>query len=462
MSADRYDALIVGAGMSGLAAGIRLAQFGKRVAILERHALWGGLNSFYKRGGRRFDSGLHALTNFARPESKSAPLSRVLRQLRLRFDDLGLGEQGTSRLHLGDLRLDFTNDFACFESEIARAFPSERDRFAALVRAIRESDPFTTEQPSASGRAFLRKHLDDQDLVEALLLPLCWYGSGREDDVDEYQAIILFRAIFLEGLARPRGGIKPILDLLVARFREAGGELKTHHGVESILRDATGAARGVRLDSGVELLSDRILSSAGYVETRTLCGAASAPSDHGRLSFVETQRVLSVPSRSIGAKHTLVFFADAPRFGWRRPEAPVDLSTGVIACSDNYAGNEIAPQGLMRVTCLANPEPWCAYDESEYARQKTLWEDRICAIAAPYAADPRPHTTQVDCFTPKTIVHYTGHVGGTVYGSPRKRLDGDSGIPNVFLIGTDQGFVGIVGALMSGISMANRHALVAS
>ena len=59
-----YDALIIGAGMSGLAAGIRLAQHGRSVAILERHSLWGGLNSFYKQGGHRFDVGLHALTNF--------------------------------------------------------------------------------------------------------------------------------------------------------------------------------------------------------------------------------------------------------------------------------------------------------------------------------------------------------------------------------------------------------------
>ncbi|MCY2960700.1 MAG: NAD(P)/FAD-dependent oxidoreductase [Planctomycetota bacterium] len=461
MTADRYDALVIGAGMSGLAAGIRLAQFGRRVAILERHALWGGLNSFYKRGGRRFDSGLHALTNFARPESKTAPLSRVLRQLRLRFDDLHLGEQGRSRLHLADVRLDFSNDFALLEAEVARAFPAQRTQFASFVRAVREAEPFTTVDPSASGRAFLREHLTDEDLVEALMLPLCWYGSAREGDVDAYQAIILFRAIFLEGLARPRGGIKPLLDLLVARYKAEGGELRTHHGVESVLRDSRGAARGVRLDSGDELLSDRILSSAGYVETRNLCGESSAPADQGRLSFVETQRVLSQPSASIGALHTLVFFSDSLRPAWRRPEEPVDLSNGVIACSDNYAGNEIAPRGLMRVTCLANPETWCAYDEAEYRTQKDRWEDAICAAAAPYAADPRPLTTQVDCFTPRTITHYTGHTGGTVYGSPRKRLDGDSGVPNVHLIGTDQGFVGIVGALMSGISIANRHALVA-
>ena len=79
----RYDALIIGAGMSGLGAGIRLAQAGKRVLILERHYLWGGLNSFYKRGGRRFDTGLHALTNYVPRGTAGAPLTRILRQLRI-------------------------------------------------------------------------------------------------------------------------------------------------------------------------------------------------------------------------------------------------------------------------------------------------------------------------------------------------------------------------------------------
>ena len=32
-----YDTIIIGAGMSGLAAGIRLAYFERRVCILERH-----------------------------------------------------------------------------------------------------------------------------------------------------------------------------------------------------------------------------------------------------------------------------------------------------------------------------------------------------------------------------------------------------------------------------------------
>ncbi|MGE5195542.1 MAG: NAD(P)-binding protein, partial [Deltaproteobacteria bacterium] len=38
----RYDTLIIGAGLSGLAAGIRLAYFEKRVCIVERHTTIGG------------------------------------------------------------------------------------------------------------------------------------------------------------------------------------------------------------------------------------------------------------------------------------------------------------------------------------------------------------------------------------------------------------------------------------
>ena len=74
---DQYDTIIIGAGMSGLAAGIRLAHFDQRVCILERHYTIGGLNSFYRMGGRDYDVGLHAMTNFARKGEKKGPLGKV-------------------------------------------------------------------------------------------------------------------------------------------------------------------------------------------------------------------------------------------------------------------------------------------------------------------------------------------------------------------------------------------------
>ena len=46
-----------------------------------------------------------------------------------------------------------------------------------------------------------------------------------------------------------------------------------------------------------------------------------------------------------------------------------------------------------------------------------------------------------------------------MYGAPDKRLDGAMPFEGLYLCGTDQGFVGIIGAILSGITMANRWCL---
>ncbi len=64
-----------------------------------------------------------------------------------------------------------------------------------------------------------------------------------------------------------------------------------------------------------------------------------------------------------------------------------------------------------------------------------------------------------DLFTPRTIERFTGHMNGAVYGSPRKRRDGRTRYDNLFICGTDQGYLGVIGAMMSGVTIANMHVL---
>ncbi len=95
---EHYDTVIIGAGMSGLAAGIRLAHYDQSVCILERHWTIGGLNSFYRMNGRNYDVGLHALTNYTAKGTKKGPLARLLKQLRLRHEDFQLAPQTGSAI----------------------------------------------------------------------------------------------------------------------------------------------------------------------------------------------------------------------------------------------------------------------------------------------------------------------------------------------------------------------------
>ncbi len=145
-----YDTIIIGAGLSGLAAGIRLAYFEQRVCIVERHTTIGGLNSFYRLRGRNYDVGLHAVTNFAPPGSKKGPLAKLLRQLRMRWEDFALVPQCGSSIAFPDVTLGFQNDFEYFRGEVHRAFPAEIDNFQRLVDKLLDYDDLGS--PQAPGR----------------------------------------------------------------------------------------------------------------------------------------------------------------------------------------------------------------------------------------------------------------------------------------------------------------------
>ena len=459
-----YDTLIIGAGMSGLAAGIRLAQYDRHVAILERHSLWGGLNSFYKLGGHRFDTGLHALTNYAERGARN-PLTRVLRQLRIPYADLRLGEQGYSEsvflVEDERLALRFSNGGELLHSEVRSLFPSSVAGYERLLRDLPDYEQLGQDPNPGSARARLAEYLSDPLLVEMLMLPLCYYGSAHERDLEWDQFGVLFRSIFLEGFARPAGGIKPFLDLFVQRYKDAGGELRMRTGVQRIVVEE-GVARGVVLDDGTELGADLILSSAGLPETQRLMDPeAPVAATVGRLSFVESLCVLDQHPRELGIDATITFFNDSERFCYAQPDDLVDVRSGVFCTPNNYAGSEDT-EPLARLTVLANYGRWVALDEHEYQARKLALAEASLASVARFVPDVRPHTTFQDVFTPRTIEKFTGRLGGAVYGTPDKRKDGCCGVQNLHLVGTDQGMVGIVGALVSGLSIANRYALVPS
>lgn len=461
--------------MSGLAAGIRLAHFGRRVCIFERHNAVGGLNSFYSIAGRKFDVGLHAMTNYVPPGVKGTPLGKILRQLRIDRDELALCPQRGSRIAFGprgEVTLRFTNDFALFESEVAARFPAQRDGFARLVAYLRSYDDVSLNAQPRSARAVVRDFVTDPLLEEMLFCPLMYYGSAQERDMEFGQFAIMFKALFLEGFARPLEGVRVVLRVLLDKFRAAGGERRMKCGVSRIIAQ-DGRATTLVLDDGAEVTADHVLSSIGGPETLALfqppeteIRGRQLPAV-GRLSFVETITVLNREPAALGwGEDTIVFFNDSPEFNYVRPDEAVDVRSGVICLPNNFvfeAGQHL-PECLLRCTCLANYDRWATLPENVYREQKTRWFSEVQQSARrflPAVEDDvlAKATVATDMFTPRTITTFTGHFGGAIYGSPDKKRDGHTPLANVYLCGTDQGFLGIVGAMLSGISMANYHIL---
>ena len=157
-----YDTIIIGAGMSGLAAGIRLAYFDQKVCLLERHYTIGGLNSFYRLRGRDYDVGLHAVTNFTPKGAKKGPLARLLRQLRFKWEDFALAPQIGSAIAFPGTALQFSNDVELLRAEVGRAFPKQRDNFQRLLAQIVDYDDLNQEMFNLSTRGKLAEIIDDQ------------------------------------------------------------------------------------------------------------------------------------------------------------------------------------------------------------------------------------------------------------------------------------------------------------
>lgn len=459
-----YDTIIIGAGLSGLAAGIRLAYYERPVCIVEKHTTIGGLNSFYRLRHRDHDVGLHAVTNYARPGTKTGPLSKLLRQLRLRWEDFDLTPQCGSSVAFPGVTLQFTNDFTVFEQQVAEHFPSQIDGFRRLVQQILEHDELNLANRETSAREIVARHLTDPLLVDMIFCPLMFYGSPTPNDMDFTQFVIMFKAVFLEGFARPREGVRLILRKMVQQYRKFGGELRLRSGVRRI-RSQHGKVTGVELENGEVLEASRVLSSAGSAETMCLCDSAPPdpqPFQPGAISFVETIFSLDCQPSDLGYRDTIRFYNDRQCFVYDAPAEPIDLRSGIICSPNNFQYDEPLDEGRVRITALANPKYWMSLPQDRYIAEKAAWTERIVASALRFMPDFRPHVVDTDAFTPRTITKFTSHLNGAVYGAPRKIRTGQTHLENLFLCGTDQGFLGIIGSMLSGITIANLHLLKSS
>jgi phytoene dehydrogenase-like protein len=263
--------------------------------------------------------------------------------------------------------------------------------------------------------------------------------------------------------------VRVIIRVLLEKYRQAGGERRMKCGVKAII-ERQGRAAALQLDDGSEVTADHVISSIGYPETMRACEpprVAEADANTGALSFCETISVFKQPPATWGwGDDTIVFFNDSDRFDYSRAADLVDPRSGVICFPNNFDYGDAGelPDGLFRVTCLANHDRWCALPEEDYRAAKAHWLGEMQRSARrflPAVADQvlAENLVTTDMFTPRTVRKFTGHLNGAIYGAPRKIKDGRTHLENLYLCGTDQGFLGIIGAMLSGISMANYHIL---
>ncbi len=272
----------------------------------------------------------------------------------------------------------------------------------------------------------------------------------------------MFRSIFMEGFARPWAGVRLILKNLVRKFKQLGGELRLRAGVERIEVEDGRVTRVVLTTAPSSKATACFRRPAG--SKRCGCATARSPSrrrEAGQLSFVETVSVLDAQPRELGCDRTIVFFNDSETFHWHKPDELVDVRSGVICSPNNFAYEPAAGRrhdahhGAGEFRPLAEPVA-----PRNTRLPSSTWYDRIVdvggALRAPISA---PAWSPPTCSRPPRSA--ASPATRTAPSTARRKSDssGTTHLKNLFICGTDQGFVGIIGTMISGIAMANRHLL---
>ena len=285
-------AVVVGAGLGGLAAAIRLGARGFRVSVLDRLEVPGGRATVFRQDGFIFDAG---------PTIITAPF--VLEEL---WKFAGHNFQDDVKLQALDpfyvIRFDDGDTFTCradpvaMAAEVARISPSDVAGYENFMTESEAIYKLGFEQlghvpisslgdmaklvPSLvklkawnSVHGHVAKHVKHPKLRMALSFHPLFVGGNPFRATSVYSMIAYLERQF--GVHCAMGGTGAIVQGMVKLIESQGGEVRCNTEVAEITtRD--GRATGVRLANGEVVTSDIVVSNACVAHTYTKLIAGGA------------------------------------------------------------------------------------------------------------------------------------------------------------------------------------------
>jgi phytoene desaturase len=276
-------AVIVGAGLGGLAAAIRLGSRGYRVTVVDRLEEPGGRATVFRQDGFTFDAG---------PTIITAPF--VLEELwqfagRNFYDDVELKALDPFYVIRFDDGSSFTcrPDVAAMREEVARIAPDDVAGYDAFMRESEAIYKIGFEQlghvpfPSIGSMAALvpdlmkikawksvhahvASHVKHPKLRMALSFHPLFVGGNPFRATSVYSMIAYLERQF--GVHCAIGGTGAIVQAMVQLIEGQGGDVRCNSDVKEITT-ANGRATGVRLASGETLAADIVVSNACAAHT---------------------------------------------------------------------------------------------------------------------------------------------------------------------------------------------------
>ncbi len=501
---EHVDAVVVGAGLGGLAAAVTLAGAGMKTVVLEQHSVPGGYASAFQRGGYRFDTALHALSGLS-PGGGVDTLYRELGiwdRLRLHRLDPLYELRGPGRQIVA-----YADAFR-YEAELIRNVPEQADRLRgyldealAIYRDVRRlgvdreagREPTLEEMVArypalvrASGETWdqmMGRHVTDRQLRTVLGALWCYVGLPPSQCAALVGGAIT-SAYAEHGGWYPEGGAHALSTALADALVEKAGEIRCEQLVAGfdVERDSVVA---VTTDRGLHLGADVVVANIAPTSLVGLLGRDHLPADY--VAQVErpspsytTFTVYLGLDRDLfaerGLPHELFLDAswDADE-AWRAAQSG-DWDRALLTVTD-YTGVDpgCAPPGhaVVMITTAASwdyEDVWGTggdlagyHDDPRYLKVKDQVADALVRRVAAELPGLAESNRYREASTPLTNFRDTRNPHGAIEGYENTPANSGLGwlpavtpIDNLFLAGAWTNTGGMNPAIRSGVTSAQQ------
>ena len=460
----KYDVIIIGSGLGGLACGVTLSRQGKRVLVLERQWQPGGCMQSYKRQGCMLDTGLHYVGGL----DEGQPLHDAFKELGLL--DLPwqrLNPEGFDEITIEGKTYRFKQGYGNFVEELAKDFPEEREGLEKYVEMLQTTDELWLQQTNAYD--YLRSIIHSPLLISIIsgaslkmelrkkTLPLFTFAHGN--------------ASFIESSWRLRGDGNMLVKRLTEQIEQQGGEIICHADVTE-LREQDGRITQAICRDGRTFEADTFISDTHPTVTVNMIKESRLVKKIYRMRMTTMKNTCGMFTLQLKLKPDTLKYFNHNKFVYAtsdvwagmavEPEHP-EVKGVLISCPVN--GN-VNVNSYAKVIDILTPMKWEYVEQwadktpgkrgEDYVAMKQDISRQCMALAEQVIPGLSEMVERSYTSTPLTYYTYNNSPQGSAYGL-RKDYSNPLGtilspktpIPNLFLTGQSLMLHGLHGVVMT-------------
>lgn len=260
---NKYDVIIIGAGIGGLVCGCYLARKGVKCIILERLKKPGGYCSSFSKDGFIFDAGPHSFGSCR----EKGQIGKLIKKMKL-GSKVKFEKKEISNIVMAPNReVVFYSDTQRTSNNLKESFPKEAKNIDSFFDILMNKNVIElhAQLKNRTFQEVLDKYFDNNEIKSILGLLVGNLGLSPQRTA-AFTAAILYREHIFDGGYYPKGGTQAFSDSLAERFQELGGDISYLSEVEAIIvKDKK--AKGITTKDGKSIEAQYVVSNCDAVHT---------------------------------------------------------------------------------------------------------------------------------------------------------------------------------------------------